>query len=393
MRDTNKTLKTILNQDALEVYQGLLSLSGLPLVLIDGTGTLLHEFTPIPEFCKYVCQKGQERVCPEYRRHLNKKPEYLCSRGLSCTVSQVARGNETAAYILGGYAYQEENIYQKYLQNVEALAKESGVDPETAAKALSLLQAASKDKLEAHAQLGHYIAQSLSQQLSGERPPVQSAEKDILERKMIDQGSKNNLIQLNPNFLFNMLNCVARIAYFEKAEKTENLIYQLSDLLRFNAQTGTTIHTVQTELEHIEKYLYIQKARFRSRLRYTIEIPEHIRSCHILNSVLQPLVDNALLHGIILRKDGGEICLRSAKRGQKLTFFVIDNGNGFRQETLQALRASAFLDENGSTLCQINRRLKQFYGDDYGLDVVKSDLDGSTVSVTIPAMASKNLYS
>ena len=150
-----------------------------------------------------------------------------------------------------------------------------------------------------------------------------------------------------------------------------------------------TVHTVQAELEHIEKYLYIQKARFQARLRYVIEVPEHIRSCHILNSVLLPLVENALRHGIMLRKDGGEISLRAAKRGQHITFFIIDNGSGFRQDTLAALRAGGFLHEDGGGLCRINRRLKQYYGDACGLDVVKSDSSGSTVSVTIPQNITK----
>lgn len=389
MRAAGKMAEKLLRQEVLSVYDGLLSLSGLPLILVDETGELLHEFVPMPDFCKYVCQGGLAKACPETRRHLGGETDYQCSRGLSCLVFPVMHDGEAAAYIVGGNAYREDQAYRKYMQDITSLAVEWELEVEFAAKALSLLQTAGAEKLSAHAQLCGYIAQNLSLCLSGGRSPAQSVEKDLLERKIIEQEARNSEIRLNPNFLFNMLNCVARIAYFEKAEKTENLIYQLSDLLRFNAQTGMTVHTVQSELEHIEKYLYIQKARFQSRLRYQIEVPDHIRSCHILNSVLQPLVENALQHGIMLRKDGGEISLRAAKRGQNITFFIIDNGSGFRQDTLDALRAKDFLLEDGSALCQINRRLKQYYGDAYGLDVVKSDSSGSTVSITIPQNITK----
>lgn len=389
MGAVEKTAEKLLRQDLLSVYDGLLSLSGLPLMLAGEDGELLHEFVPMPDFCKYVCRGGLAGACPEYRRHLEGEAEYQCSRGLSCLVFPVTHEGKAAAYIVGGIAFREEHAYRKYMQDVPSLAEERELEPEFAAKALSLLQTVSGEKLNAHAQLCGYIAQNLALHLSGGRSPAQSVEKDILERKIIGQESKNSEIRLNPNFLFNMLNCVARIAYFEKAEKTENLIYQLSDLLRFNAQTGMTVHTVQAELEHIEKYLYIQKARFQARLRYVIEVPEHIRSCHILNSVLLPLVENALRHGIMLRKDGGEISLRAAKRGQHITFFIIDNGSGFRQDTLAALRAGGFLREDGGGLCRINRRLKQYYGDACGLDVVKSDSSGSTISVTIPQNITK----
>lgn len=389
MNETYDAIENILTQDVLGSYTGLLSLSDLPLMIVSKAGGVLYEFVPMPEFCKCVCQHVPGAACPELQQHLNGEVQYRCSRGLSSIVIPVVYEGETTAYVAGGNVYQEEQAYQKYMQDVQQLAGESGLEAEFVAKTLSLLRTVSKEKLSAHEQLARYIAHNISQKLYGMQQPVQSIEKDILERKIIEQEAKNGVIQINPNFLFNMLNCVARIAYFEQAEKTENLIYQLSDLLRFNAQTGMAIHTVQAELEHIEKYLYIQKARFRSRLKYAIDIPEHIRSCHILNSVLQPLVDNALVHGIMLRKDGGEIRLRATSQGERLTFFIIDNGNGFSQETLNALRENAFLNDNRSTICRINQRIKQYYGKPYGLDIVKSDVSGSTVSVTIPKNIAK----
>ena len=147
-------------------------------------------------------------------------------------------------------------------------------------------------------------------------------------------------------------------------------------------QNGDSLHTIRAELDNIEKYLYIQKARFQSRLQYTINVPEHIRSCRIPNMVLQPVVENALIHGISPKRDGGKIDIYAENHGDKITIFVVDNGNGFPKDVLKRLREK---DGSGRELGLriTDQRIKQYYGDEYGLEVVKSDYSGSTVSITI----------
>ena len=158
--------------------------------------------------------------------------------------------------------------------------------------------------------------------------------------------------------------------------------YLPTDLLRYNVQNGDSLHTIRAELDNIEKYLYIQTARFQSRLQYTINVPEHIRSCRIPNMVLQPVVENALIHGISPKRDGGKIDIYAENHGDKITIFVVDNGNGFPKDVLKRLREK---DGSGRELGLriTDQRIKQYYGDEYGLEVVKSDYSGSTVSITI----------
>ena len=138
-----------------------------------------------------------------------------------------------------------------------------------------------------------------------------------------------------------------------------------------------------------EKYLYIQKARFQARLQYTINVPEHIRSCRIPNMVLQPVVENAVLHGISPKRDGGKVDIYAENHGEKITIFVVDNGNGFPKEVLKRLRDKDSTVGSEMGLRITDRRIKHYYGEDYGLEVVKSDYSGSTVSITI----SKSLIS
>lgn len=382
--DLNKAL----TQDMFDSYNSLLSLSGLSLMIVSKSGEVLHEYVPLPEFCKRVCREGWKEDGGERRSCLETAGSRggcdQCPNGLSRFAIPIQWEGEALGYLTGGHVYQDNRAYQKYMLDVPRLAKSAGVEPDFVAKALSMLQTVSQEKLEAHEELGKYIAHNISQKLLGLQKRSRSVEKDILEWRIIGQSAKSSVMEVDANILFNMLNCLARVAYFEGASKTEDLIYQLSDLLRFNAQARDSIHTVGAELEHIEKYLYIQKARFQSRLRYTVDVPDHIRSVHILNAVLLPLVDNALVHGIMLRKDGGELHIRGISKGGQVTFFLIDHGKGFPQEVLKSLRAKSFLDKEGGSLCRINGRLKRYYGEAYGLDVVKSDASGSTVSITIP---------
>ena len=381
-----KKIEDMLTADYYSRYSGLLALSDFSIMIVDPEGKILYEFIPSPDFCKYVCQSDQHTVCRACMDCINsgRGDTFVCPNGLKNVVVPILDGDTPAAYVIGGRVYSRETEYQKFMLDISKLAGQKQLDAEFVAKTCSMLKTAEQNKIDAHEQLCTYIAQSISRSLTHgtQAGQMQSIEKDMLEKKIIDLEAKNNSLMVNPHFLFNTLNCIARIAYFEHAPKTEELIYYLSDLLRYNVQNGDSLHTIRAELDNIEKYLYIQKARFQSRLQYTINVPEHIRSCRIPNMVLQPVVENALIHGISPKRDGGKIDIYAENHGDKITIFVVDNGNGFPKDVLKRLREK---DGSGRELGLriTDQRIKQYYGDEYGLEVVKSDYSGSTVSITI----------
>jgi sensor histidine kinase YesM len=178
------------------------------------------------------------------------------------------------------------------------------------------------------------------------------------------------------------LNCIARIAYFEHSQKTEELIYCLSDLLRYNLKQDDQLHTIASEIDNIEKYLYIQKARFTNRLEYTIDVPENIRAYRIPNMVIQPIVENALIHGITPKRDGGKISIIAEEFQDLVIISVEDNGSGFPKDVLEKI--NQLENNSGLGVRSTAKRLKQYYGDCYGLEIVKSDFSGSTVAIKIP---------
>ncbi|MCL5289785.1 MAG: sensor histidine kinase, partial [Firmicutes bacterium] len=209
-----------------------------------------------------------------------------------------------------------------------------------------------------------------------------SIEKEMLEKKVLDLEAKNMSLVINPHFLFNTLNSIARIAYFEKSHTTEELIYCLSDLLRYNLKQDDELHTIGAEIDNIEKYLYIQKVRFKNRLEYDINIPDDIKIHRIPNMIIQPIVENALVHGISPKRDGGKIEIFAEKYKDDIKIFVVDNGNGISKEVLKSFQQSD--SKLGIGLRSTDNRLKQYFGEDYGLKIVKSDYSGSTVTISIP---------
>lgn len=387
MNKTDKTLKELVDAQLSSRYSGLLSLSDLPLQLVDTQGHILLEFNPSPDFCKLICQQDERQLCPDCVSRL--KPgegdRFTCRYGLANILLPVEINNETIGYVVGAQAYSLATEYQKYLIDIMALAKERKLEPAFIAKAIAAIKTTEENKVEIHEQLCHHIAKNISYDFSESINHNDTAiarlsiEKEMLEKKILDLEAKNMSLVVNPHFLFNTLNTIARIAYFEKSHQTEELIYCLSDLLRYNLKQDDKLHTIGKELDNIEKYLYIQKVRYKNRLEYEIDIPDDIKSVRMPNMIIQPIVENALMHGISPKRDGGIVKIYAEKYQEDINIFVVDNGNGFPKEVLQNLQKS-----EGIGLRSTDKRLKQYFGDEYGLKIVKSDYSGSTVTISLP---------
>lgn len=391
MSDNEKILENLISSDIYARYSDLLSLTQITLLMIKPDGKIMFEFIPSPDFCRYICQKEENYVCDDYLNMIKDGQMgcFACKNGLKNILFPIKENDRVVGYITGMQAYSPETESIRNKVDIAELAGNKDLDIETAQKALSEVKLVEDEKRDVHQQLGSYIAKITSEELSEKlknkegKGFAQSIEKEILEKKIIDLEAKNNSLMVNPHFLFNTLNCIARTAYFENAQKTEELIFCLSDLLRYNLQKGDQLHTIGTELDNIEKYLYIQKSRFKERLEYEIDVPEHIKFCRVPNMILQPIVENAIMHGTAAKRDGGKINIYAESDNNKNVIFVSDNGNGFSKEVLKHLKSN---EKSTSELGfrMTDNRIKQYYGQQYGLEIVKSDFSGSTISITIP---------
>lgn len=371
-------------------YSSILSLSDIPILLLDINGEILLELIPSPDFCSHICQKNENTICDDYLHQIknNKKGKFTCKYNLENIILPITVENETLGYIAGIRSYSKDNEYKKHMIDINFLTNDKITDIEFIARSISSLKVVQEKKIEIHEQFCDQIARNIALDLldiisksNGDLERL-SIEKELLEKQIIELEAKNMSLAVNPHFLFNALNCIARIAHFENSHSTEELIYCLSDLLRYNLKSNNNIHTISAEIDNIEKYLYIQEVRFKNRLEYNINIPDNIKSYKIPNMIIQPIVENAIIHGIAPKRDGGKINIYGEKTNKKIVFYIADNGNGFPDDVLKKLKKPKY--ESGLGFKNTDNRLKQYYGEQYGLDIIKSDYSGSTVTITIP---------
>ncbi len=198
--------------------------------------------------------------------------------------------------------------------------------------------------------------------------------------------------QINPHFLYNTLDTIVWMTEGNKNEQVIEIVRALSNFFRITLSKGKEWITIKEEIEHIKSYLIIQKMRYRDILDFKIEVEEDILDSKILKLTLQPLVENALYHGIKNRREGGTINIKGSKlEDNRLEFQVIDNGMGMAAERLVQIREELdndsiepVLKDSGFGLANVHRRIKLYYGKQYGITIESEYRLGTNVSLVIP---------
>ena len=198
--------------------------------------------------------------------------------------------------------------------------------------------------------------------------------------------------QINPHFLYNTLDTIIWLAEAGQKEQVVMMVSTLSDFFRTTLSKGRDYITVKEEATHIRSYLTIQQFRYRDILEYEMDIPEELEEYQILKLTLQPLVENALYHGIKNKRGLGQILVSGKKQGDHLVFTVRDNGKGMDPERLayvQRLISGELKDEDapsGFGLFNVNQRLQLNYGPEYGLILASEEGEWTEVNAIIPAV-------
>lgn len=172
--------------------------------------------------------------------------------------------------------------------------------------------------------------------------------------------------QINPHFLFNTLNMISCMAKLEEADTTERMITSMSNLFRYNLKTSETEVPLAQELKVVDDYLYIQQMRFGSRIQYRKEILVDQNRVIIPSFSLQPIVENAIIHGISKKEQGGFIIIRVWNQGEGIVISIADTGVGMSSEHLEALRQACGgrkTSRIGIGLGNIYKRIHMLYKD------------------------------
>ncbi len=200
--------------------------------------------------------------------------------------------------------------------------------------------------------------------------------------------------QINPHFLYNTLDTIIWQAESGKSEEVVRLTRSLSDFFRISLSSGADWIPVRQELKHVSAYLSIQQTRYRDILHYEVEAPEDTDSIYMLKLLLQPLVENALYHGIKEKRGGGQIRIRLALEGALMKFSVLDTGKGIPPERLAELQQALGADApslqaamepgySGFGLRNVDMRIRLYYHKKKGL-TLRSGPEGTEVSFVIP---------
>ena len=192
--------------------------------------------------------------------------------------------------------------------------------------------------------------------------------------------------QMNPHFLYNTLDGISWTVNFGKNDEACEMIACLGDILRYSIK-GSEFVTVRDEVQQAANYLYIQKKRMGEMLQYQISISEEIMECKVLKFFLQPIVENAVVHGICGLGCPGEIRICANVYGEDLQIFVCDNGRGIDPERIAGILAGTAATSEGHMvigLSNVNRRIQLVYGKErYGINI-ESSHSGTKVIVTLP---------
>ena len=222
----------------------------------------------------------------------------------------------------------------------------------------------------------------------------------LIERSRLEQENlaKSELrllqAQINPHFLYNTLDAIIWQAQSGKSEEVIHLTRALSDFFRISLSSGADWIPLEKEALHLSGYLSIQKTRYRDILNYEIDIPEALMGGYIVKMLLQPLVENALYHGIKSKRGGGTIRVSARAEGDGVRFTVADTGKGMSPQELQAViaamrSASTALSgqapaEGGSFgLRNVDMRIRLYYRQPKGLEI-ESGPSGTVVSFRVP---------
>ena len=189
--------------------------------------------------------------------------------------------------------------------------------------------------------LGQYAVEKHNEQLQ-QKLANEAMRTAQMERRLQEARLKALQAQINPHFLYNTLNMIGQMSYIEGAERTTELIETFSDFFRYNVENFERDMTLREEIACAKGYAALQKERFGDRIRYVFEADDAINELRVPSLIVQPLVENAVSHGLRMRTEGGEVRVAvKAVDGGGFEIAVSDNGCGMDAQALRALRERA----------------------------------------------------
>lgn len=224
-----------------------------------------------------------------------------------------------------------------------------------------------------------WITRPIEEQVKKEQKQLRKAEFDLLQA------------QINPHFLYNTLDAIVWSAESGNQKQVVSMVGNLSDFFRLSLNKGKEMVLVSEELNHVRSYLEIQQIRYQDIMKFNINVPESLNGFKIPKLTVQPVVENALYHGIKNRRGGGTIEVFGRNKEEYFEIVVKDNGIGMTEERLADVRRAIEEGTNDRTvvygLYNVNERIKLHFGEGYGIKIDSKYDEGTMVSIRLPKIS------
>ncbi len=196
--------------------------------------------------------------------------------------------------------------------------------------------------------------------------------------------------QINPHFLYNTLDVIYWTSRLENAPRTGEIVSALAKLFKLGLNKGSEITTIKKEVEHVQSYLTIQKYRYDEIPEFRVDVDESILEHSTIKLILQPFVENALVHGIAEMGGRGRVEILGRDQGKNICFEVIDNGKGMEEDRIREIFEENFeSDQKGYGVRNVQKRIKLYFGQDYGVEISSKTASGTKAVITIPKVTGK----
>lgn len=238
---------------------------------------------------------------------------------------------------------------------------------------------------------GSYEVEHLGNSVKNMLSRIKVLMSDLVEEHNAKRKSEFDTLQsqINPHFLYNTLDIIVWMIENEKPDKAVSIVTALAKFFRISLSKGKNIITVRDEVEHVRNYLMIQNMRFKNRFEYNIKVDDEVLSYSSLKLMLQPLVENAIYHGMEFMDGDGEIDISVYKENDDLYFTITDNGLGMSEDVASTLLSKDIIPSkrgSGIGVKNVNERIKLYFGAGYGLFVESEPDEGTKITIHLPAI-------
>ena len=190
--------------------------------------------------------------------------------------------------------------------------------------------------------------------------------------------------QINPHFLYNTLDSIAWMCEEGRTKDAVEMVNALARLFRISISKGHELIPIEKEVEHARSYLKIQNFRYKNQFTYSFEVEEECLPYYCNKITLQPIIENAIYHGLNRMIDEGQIIVRIFSEGDSVVFTVEDNGVGMSEEQCRSILKSEPGDNTGIGIKNVNDRIRIYFGEQYGLRIESEQDVGTKVIITMP---------